>query len=148
MGRMTEWMFWIGLALLFGAGLLFGLAVAQAEAGDEANPYAACERLPGWQACQKRVTDEIVRRARIDVETARLKRELGLSDQIAKTTAEVNESQRALAEIGVLDVSGAAAAAADLARQTREQATDACEAQWGRNVQMVEHCRKQAGGAR
>jgi hypothetical protein len=31
MGRMTEWMFWIGLALLFGAGLLFGLAVANAE---------------------------------------------------------------------------------------------------------------------
>jgi hypothetical protein len=34
MGRMTEWMFWIGLALLFGAGLLFGLAVAQAEASE------------------------------------------------------------------------------------------------------------------
>jgi hypothetical protein len=32
MGRMTEWMFWIGLILLFAAGLLFGLAVAQAEA--------------------------------------------------------------------------------------------------------------------
>jgi hypothetical protein len=32
MGRLTEWMFWIGLILLFGAGLLFGLAVAQAEA--------------------------------------------------------------------------------------------------------------------
>jgi hypothetical protein len=46
------------------------------------------------------------------------------------------------------DWSGAAQAAEALARQTQEQAQDACEAQWGRNVLMVEHCRKQAGGAR
>jgi hypothetical protein len=44
----------------------------------------------------------------------------------------------------VPDDSGAGQGADELARQTREQATDACEAQWGRNALMVEHCRKQA----
>jgi hypothetical protein len=146
MGRLTTAMWWSGLILLFASGLLFGLAVA--EAADDANPYEACERVPAFKACQKRVTDEIVRRTRVELDTARLKRELGLSDSLARANAERNEAQRALADLGVLDVSGAAAAADALARQTREQATDACEAQWGRNALMVEHCRTQAGGGR
>jgi hypothetical protein len=47
MGRMTEWMFWIGLILLFGAGLLFGLAVANAEAGEMT--WIAWQGLSGWE---------------------------------------------------------------------------------------------------
>jgi hypothetical protein len=58
MGRMTNWMFWMGLMVLFGAGLLFGLAVAHAEAGEEwvlwarmwsASPGSAMKPHDTWQ---------------------------------------------------------------------------------------------------
>jgi hypothetical protein len=43
MGRLTNVMWWSGLILLFASGLLFGLAVAQAEAVE---PVIRCVEIP------------------------------------------------------------------------------------------------------
>jgi hypothetical protein len=62
MGRMTDWMFWIALILLFGAGLLFGLAVANAEASeawvlwsrradDERTDWMVERTVPSFEDC-------------------------------------------------------------------------------------------------
>jgi hypothetical protein len=118
-------MWWGGLALLFGAGLVAGLALAQPAAAEE-SIAEFCGRAfgayyEGREWCEKRQWE-------------------------ARGAAEGGR-RSAMPIIGrgyVPDDSGAGQGADELARQTREQATDACEAQWGRNALMVEHCRKQA----
>jgi hypothetical protein len=46
MRRLTNWIMWLGWLLLFASGLLFGLAVANAEAGEMT--WIAWQGLSGW----------------------------------------------------------------------------------------------------
>jgi hypothetical protein len=139
MGRLTTAMWWGGLLLLFASGLLFGLAVADAEA-DGLDQFLI-RRLVDDEYCRRLYpgdgNDAFVKRVQC---TARLSRaRLDIARARAGTTPVPSAAPQE---------DPAAQAADALARQTREQATDACEAQWGRNALMVEHCRTQAGGGR
>jgi hypothetical protein len=123
MGRMTTAMWWSGLILLFASGLLFGLAVAQAEAVE---PVIRCVEVPSggyWEPATRTVLSS-GRVITTDVYRPLTSRTVCAVDEIATQVqaheharAEALETMRARVPLDVMQAACAKAHPEDLAAQ-------------------------------